>query len=57
MTIHPKADQEHRIGEAVRSGAYESPDEVIGRALEVLHAHDQWFTANRETIDAKTPRN
>jgi Arc/MetJ-type ribon-helix-helix transcriptional regulator len=41
MTIHLKADQEDRIAEAVRSGAYQSPDEVIDRALEVLQAHDQ----------------
>jgi Arc/MetJ-type ribon-helix-helix transcriptional regulator len=31
MTIHLKPDQEHRIAEAVRSGAYQSPDEVIDR--------------------------
>lgn len=56
MTIHLKADQEHRIVEAVRSGAYQNPDEVIDRALEVLHAHDQWLTANRQAIDAKIRR-
>ena len=38
MTIHLKADQEHRVAEAVRSGAYKSPDEVIDRALGVLQA-------------------
>lgn len=38
MTIHLKADQEHRVAEAVRSGAYQSPDEVIDRALGVLQA-------------------
>jgi putative addiction module CopG family antidote len=53
MTIHLKPDQEHRIAEAVRSGAYQSPDEVIDRALEALHERDQWLTANREAIDAK----
>ena len=56
MTIHLKADQEDRIAEAVRSGAYKSPDEVIDRALEVLHAHDQWLTANRQTLGAKIRR-
>ena len=56
MTIHLKPDQEHRIAEAVRSGAYDSPDEVIDRALEVLHEHDEWLTANRHAIDAKIHR-
>jgi Arc/MetJ-type ribon-helix-helix transcriptional regulator len=56
MTIHLKPDQEHRIAEAVRSGAYGSPDEVIDRALEVLHEHDEWLTANRHAIDAKIHR-
>ena len=29
------------------------PDEVIDRALEVLHEQDEWLTANRQAIDAK----
>ncbi len=53
MTIHLKQDQEHRIAEAVRSGAYQSPDEVIDRALQALHERDQGLTATREAIDAK----
>ena len=56
MTIQLKADQEHRIAEALRSGAYHSPDEVIDRALEVLHERDEWLTANRQAIDAKIHR-
>jgi antitoxin ParD1/3/4 len=53
MTIHLKPDQEQRITEAVRSGAYRSPSEVIDRALEVLREHDELLMANRRTIDAK----
>ena len=53
MTIQLKPEQVHRIGEALRSGAYQSPDEVIDRALEVLHERDEWLTANRQTVDAK----
>jgi len=53
MTIEIKPEQEHRIAEAVRSGAYHSPDEVIDRALEILHEHDEWLNANRAAIDAK----
>jgi Arc/MetJ-type ribon-helix-helix transcriptional regulator len=53
MTIQLKPEQEHRIAEALRTGVYHSPDEVIDRALEVLHEQDEWLTANRQAIDAK----
>jgi Arc/MetJ-type ribon-helix-helix transcriptional regulator len=56
MTIQLKADQEDRIAEALRSGAYHSPDEVIDRALEVLHERDEWLTANRQAFEAKILR-
>ena len=56
MTIQLKPEQEHRIAEAVRSGAYQSPDEVIERALEVLHERDAWLLANRQAVDAKIRR-
>jgi Arc/MetJ-type ribon-helix-helix transcriptional regulator len=53
MTIELKPEQEHRVAEALRSGAYHSPDDVIDRALDVLHEQDEWLTANRQVIDAK----
>lgn len=53
MTIQLKPEQEHRIAEALRSGAYQSPDEVIERALEILHERDEWLMANRQAVDAK----
>jgi Arc/MetJ-type ribon-helix-helix transcriptional regulator len=56
MTIQLKPEQEHRIAEAVRSGAYQSPDDVIERALEVLHERDEWLMANRQAVDAKIRR-
>jgi len=56
MTIQLKPEQEHRIAEAVRSGAYQNPDEVIDRALEVLHERDEWLLANRQAVDAKIRR-
>ena len=56
MTIHLKPEQEDRIAEAVRSGAYQSPDDVIERALEALHERDEWLTANRQVVDAKIHR-
>jgi len=56
MTIQLKPEQEHRIAEALRSGAYESPDDVIERALESLHERDEWLLANRQTVEAKIRR-
>lgn len=56
MTIQLKPEQELRIAEAVRPGAYQSPDDVIERALEVLHERDEWLLANRQAVDAKICR-
>ena len=56
MTIHLKPEQEDRIAEAVRSGAYQSADDVIERALEVLHERDEWLVANRDAVNAKIRR-
>lgn len=53
MPIQLKPEQEHRIEEALRSGAYGSQEEVIDRALDALHAQDEWLMANRQAIDAK----
>ena len=56
MTIELKPEQVHRIAEALRSGAYHSEEDVIDRALEVLHERDEWLMANRQSIDAKIQR-
>ena len=56
MTIQLKPEQEHRIAEALRSGAYQSPDDVIERALEALHERDEWLLANRQAVEAKIRR-
>ncbi len=53
MTIELKPEQENRVAEALRSGAYSSPNDVIDRALEVLHELDEWIAANRQAIDLK----
>jgi Arc/MetJ-type ribon-helix-helix transcriptional regulator len=53
MTIELKPEQEHRIVEALRSGIYQSEEEVINRALEVLHEQDEWLIENRQAIHAK----
>ena len=53
MAIQLTSEQENRVAEAFRSGAYRSSEDVIDRALEVLRERDEWLTANREAIDAK----
>lgn len=53
MAIQLKPEQENRITEALRTGAYRSPDDVIDRALEILHEHDEWLAENRQFINAK----
>jgi len=56
MTLQLSPEQENRVAEALRSGAYRSPDDVIDRALEVLREQDEWLAANRQSIDAKIHR-
>jgi len=56
MTITLSPEQERVIAEALRSGAYQGPDEVIERALEMFHSQEQWLTTNRQEIDAKIRR-
>jgi Arc/MetJ-type ribon-helix-helix transcriptional regulator len=54
VTIYLNPEQESRIAEALRSGAYSSTDDVIDRALEVLHELDEWLAAKRQAIDNKS---
>ena len=56
MALQLSPQQENRIAEALRSGAYQNPDDVIDRALEVLHEQDEWLSANRQEINAKIQR-
>jgi Arc/MetJ-type ribon-helix-helix transcriptional regulator len=56
MTIQLKPEQESRIVEAVRSGAYQSAEDVIERALEILHERDEWLMSNRQAVEAKIRR-
>ncbi|MGH9454040.1 MAG: ribbon-helix-helix domain-containing protein [Terriglobia bacterium] len=51
MTITLRPEHERLIAEALRSGAYHSPSEVIARALELLRDHESWLTENRVKIE------
>lgn len=48
--------QETLVNKALRSGAYQNPNDVIDRALEVLHEQDEWLMASRQIINAKIQR-
>jgi len=52
MAIVLNPEQEQRVNEALRSGGYSNAQEVLDRALEMLHAQEEWFTENREDIAA-----
>ena len=51
MPITLQPEHERMIAEALHSGAYQSPDEVIQRALELLHRRDSWLVENRKKIE------
>lgn len=55
MAIDLKPEQQRVIDLAVGSGAYQSPDEVIDQALEIIReqlALGDWMLEQREAISA-----
>jgi Arc/MetJ-type ribon-helix-helix transcriptional regulator len=56
MTITLRPEHEKAIAEAIQSGAYQSPEEVIERALEVLRSEDAWLLDHRDEIAEKIDR-
>jgi len=56
MTITLSPEHEKAIEQAIESGAYQNPDEVIGRALEALRAEDEWLYGHRDEITEKIDR-
>ena len=50
MTITIRPEHEELIAQAIRTGAYQNPDDVIGRALEVSRSEDEWLAENRPAI-------
>ena len=56
MTITLRPEHEKAIAQAIQSGAYQSPDEVIGRALEALLAEDEWLYGHKDEIAEKVER-
>jgi antitoxin ParD1/3/4 len=56
MSIVLQPEHEKAITQAIQSGAYQNPDQVIGRALEVLRSEDEWLIDNKGAINEKIER-
>jgi antitoxin ParD1/3/4 len=56
MTITLRPEHEKAIAQAIESGAYQNPDEVIGRALELLRAEDEWLYGHKDQTAQKIER-
>jgi Arc/MetJ-type ribon-helix-helix transcriptional regulator len=47
MTVRLSSEQERRLADVVRSGAYQNAEQVVDRALEMLLAHEEWLAEKR----------
>jgi hypothetical protein len=53
MAITLRPDHEQRFLDAVRAGGFESADDGMDTALEMLRSQNEWLLENRTAIDAK----
>ena len=56
MTITLRPEHEKVIALAIQSGAYQNPDDVIGRALEVLCDEEEWLHEQKTEVAEKIER-
>jgi Arc/MetJ-type ribon-helix-helix transcriptional regulator len=56
MTITLQPEHEKLIAEAMQTGAYQDPNDVIQRALEMLRSEEEWLHGNRDGITEKIER-
>jgi Arc/MetJ-type ribon-helix-helix transcriptional regulator len=56
MTITLMPEHEELIAEAMRTGAYRSPEEVIAVALEMLRSENEWIRDHQQEISEKIDR-
>jgi len=56
MTINLRPEHEKLVTQAIETGAYRNPDEVVGRALEILHAEDERLHSHKDEIAEKIER-
>ena len=53
MAITLRPDHEQRFLDAVQAGGFESTDDAMDTALEMLRSQNEWLLADRAAIDAK----
>ena len=53
MAITLRPDHEQRFLDAVRAGGFESADDAMDTALEMLRSQNEWLLENRTAIGAK----
>jgi antitoxin ParD1/3/4 len=53
MTIHLKPEIERLIQQDVERGPYETADEFVERAVQLLHEQEEWLSENRVDMAAK----
>jgi Arc/MetJ-type ribon-helix-helix transcriptional regulator len=56
MTITLRPEHEQLIAEAMESGSYKTPEDVVGHALEMLHSEEEWLHSLRDPMEAKIER-
>jgi putative addiction module CopG family antidote len=56
MTITLRPEHEKLIAQAIETGAYQNPDEVIERALRILHSEEEWLLHHKGEITKKLER-
>ena len=56
MTITLRPEHEKLIAHAMQTGAYHTPDEVIERALRILHFEEEWLLDHEAEITEKIER-
>lgn len=56
MTITLRPENEKLIAQAMQTGAYQDADEVIERALRMLHSEQEWITHHKTEITEKIER-
>jgi len=56
LTITLRPEQGKLIAQAMRTGAYRDPHDVIKRALEELRSEDEWLHDNKDATADKIER-
>lgn len=56
MTITLRPEHEKAIEQAIQSGHYQTADDVISRALEILRSEDDWLDDRKDEIADKIDR-